>query len=94
MGLAVADAASLLVAAVHAAVDAGAEETMAAAIAAAASQVPIEARRQAFGQNWHGAVLMAVRERMRREAADGGVWVVAWDGGNGTEGGHRGGEGR
>ena len=61
---------------------------------AAASEVPIEARRQAFGQNWHGAVLMAVRERMRREAADGGVWVVAWDGGNGTEGGHRGGEGR
>ena len=50
---------------------------------AAASQVPLAARRQAFGQNWHGAALMVARERIRREATDGGVWVTAWEDGTG-----------
>ena len=61
---------------------------------ASASQVPVAAQRQAFGQNWHGAALMMVRERMRREAKEGGVWVSVWSEGGGTAGDQEGGGGR
>ena len=60
---------------------------------ASASQVPVAAQRQAFGQNWHGAALMMVRERMRREAKEGGGWVSVWSEGGETAGDQEGGGG-